>query len=157
MARKNNSPDLARHARDCSICSHRRRDAIETDFVDWISPVTISRRYHVARRAVYRHAAALDLLSKRDRNIRASLARIIEQSSNVKVTGHILVAAITAYTKINSAGRWVDRSEQTNMNMLFERMSEAELDSYARSGELPTWFEQTLAGTREPSAANAED
>jgi hypothetical protein len=37
-------------------------------------------------------------------------------------------------------GQWVRRSEVTDMNRLFERMSREELDLYARTGALPDWF-----------------
>jgi len=37
-------------------------------------------------------------------------------------------------------GQWVRRSEVTDMNRLFERMSREELDLYARTGTLPNWF-----------------
>lgn len=37
-------------------------------------------------------------------------------------------------------GQWVRRSEVTDMNRLFERMSREELDAYAREGTLPDWF-----------------
>jgi hypothetical protein len=47
---------------------------------------------------------------------------------------------VQAYAKINAAGQWIDRSEQVNMNDLFERMTRAELEAYARDGELPDWF-----------------
>lgn len=37
-------------------------------------------------------------------------------------------------------GQWVRRSEITDRNRLFERMSREELDLYARTGTLPDWF-----------------
>jgi hypothetical protein len=37
-------------------------------------------------------------------------------------------------------GQFVRRSEVTEMNRLFERMSREELDVYARTGTLPDWF-----------------
>jgi hypothetical protein len=36
---------------------------------------------------------------------------------------------------------WRDRVEHTNLNELFDRMTPAELEEYARSGTLPEWFE----------------
>lgn len=93
------------------------------------------------RSSVYRHAHALGLTEKRRRNIRAALERIIEKAGEVDVTASAVVAAVQAYSKINSAGQWIDRSEQVSLNDLFDRMSTQELEDYAQSGKLPKWFE----------------
>jgi hypothetical protein len=37
------------------------------------------------------------------------------------------VAAVQAYSKINAAGQWVDRSEHVDLNALFEKMTAPEL------------------------------
>jgi Zn-finger nucleic acid-binding protein len=52
------------------------------------------------------------------------------------------VAAVQAYTKINAAGQWIDRSE---LNELFERTSVEELDTYAKDAVLPNWFKTSVA------------
>jgi hypothetical protein len=72
---------------------------------------------------------------------RAARERIIEKAGEVDVTASAVVAAVQAYSKINSAGQWVDRSEQVNLNDLFDRMSTEELEAYAQDGTLPRWFE----------------
>jgi hypothetical protein len=46
--------------------------------------------------------------------------------------------------KINIQGQWVKRTEQVNLNELFERMSQQELEAYAREGALPEWFTRTV-------------
>lgn len=140
--------DSARHEAFCSICKHRDREAIERDFIEWESPARIARQYKIgSRTSVYRHARALALFPKRDKNIRAALARIIEKGSQVRVTASVVVQAIAVYAKINSAGLWVDRRETVNVNDLFEKMSNVELAQYARDGKLPDWFTQTVGGT----------
>jgi hypothetical protein len=48
-----------------------------------------------------------------------------------------VVTAVRAYPKINAQGQWIDRSEQVNLNELFERMTQEELEVYARDGQLP--------------------
>jgi hypothetical protein len=78
---------------------------------------------------------------------RAALERIIEKAGEVKVTAAAVVAAIQAYSKINAAGQWVDRSEHVSLNDLFERMSREELEAYAREGNLPMRFTQTVGAT----------
>jgi hypothetical protein len=133
---------LGRHKRNCTVCAHAKCADIEADFISWRSPAAIAADYGLAdRTSVYRHAHAFGLFPKRQRNIRAALERIIERADSVEVTASAAVAAIQAYAKINSAGQWIDRTQQVNLNDLFDRMSTAELESYARDGVLPGWFE----------------
>ena len=133
---------LGRHQRACSICCHEQREEIESAFIAWRSPAAITEDYGLADRAsVYRHAHALGLFGKRQRNIRAALERIIERAGEVDVTASAVVAAVQAYSKINAAGQWIDRSEQVSLNDLFDRMSTEELEEYAQNGTLPKWFE----------------
>lgn len=80
------------------------------------------------------------MFAKRQRNIRAALERIIEKADEVEVTAAVVVAAVQAYSKINAAGQWIERSETVNMSNLFERMTADELEGYAREGTLPDWF-----------------
>jgi len=54
------------------------------------------------------------------------LERIIEKAGEVEVSASAVVAAVQAYCKVNAAGRWIERSEQVNLNELFERMSTKE-------------------------------
>jgi len=138
--------NLGRHQRLCTICKHEQREEIDAAFVGWRSPEAIADEFGLAdKRIIYRHAQAVGLMPKRQRNIRAALERIIEKADSVEVTGSSVVAAIQAYSKINAAGQWVDRSEQVNMNDLFDRMSGDELEAYASAGTLPRWFDVTAA------------
>jgi hypothetical protein len=139
--------NLGRHAAECKICVHPQRKEIERDFVDWQSPARIARQYGLRHRAtVYRHAHALGLMDRRARNVRAALEKIIERAGEVEVTGGAVVNAVSAYARINAAGQWVERSEHIDLNALFDRMSAAELDVYAREATLPDWF-TSLVGT----------
>jgi len=151
---------FARHQRDCRICRHRERETIEQEILDWESPTAIARRYKIgSRNSVYRHARALGLFPKRDRNIRAALGKIIERASNVRITAAALVSACAVLAKLNARGQWIDRSESVNVNELFDRMTAVELDKYAVSGELPPWFKETLSGTsnRPPQLSEAKE
>jgi hypothetical protein len=127
-----------------------RDEEIEADFVGWRSPATIAAEYELADRAsVYRHAHALGMFAKRQRNVREALERNIERAGEVDVTASAVVAAVQAYSKINAAGQWIDRTEQVSLNDLFDRMSTEELEEYAQRGTLPKWFEaaaQTATG-----------
>jgi len=138
-----------RHQRTCSVCGHEQREEIEAAFVGWRSPAAIAEEYGLADRAsVYRHAHALGLFQRRQRNVRAALERIIEKAGEVDVTASAVVAAVQAYSKINAAGQWIDRTEQVSLNDLFDRMSTAELEQYAQTGTLPNWFEAaTMSAT----------
>jgi len=79
--------------------------------------------------------------------VRAALERIIEKAVEVDVTAAAVVAAIQAYSKINAAGQWVDRSEHLDLNELFHRMTQQEPEVYAKDGTLPDWFRLTLGAT----------
>jgi hypothetical protein len=117
-------------------------------FVSWRSPAAIAQEYGLAdRSSIYRHAHALGLFAKRQRNVRAALERIIEKAGEVDVTASAIVGAVQAYSKINTAGQWIERSEAVNLNELFERMTTAELEAYAREGRLPQWFASAMGAT----------
>ena len=71
---------LGRHKRACSICAHKQLEEVENAFISWRSPAAIAEEFGLSDRAsVYRHAHALGLFQKRQRNIRAALERIIER------------------------------------------------------------------------------
>ncbi|HET9088414.1 MAG TPA: hypothetical protein VFN53_12915 [Acidobacteriaceae bacterium] len=71
------------------------------------------------------------------------------KAGEVDVTASAVVAAVQAYSKINAAGQWIDRTEQVSLNDLFDRMSTAELEEYAQSGRVPNWFEAVTVGATE--------
>jgi hypothetical protein len=150
--------NLGRHTAECKICSHPRRDEIEREFVNWRSPASIARQYKLTNRAsIYRHAHALGLFSKRQRNVRAALEKIIEHAGDVDVNAAAVVSAVTAYARINSRGEMIERTETVNLNSLFERMSAEELDRYARDGSLPDWFETVVATGAHGRGASGEE
>ena len=152
VSKSSSRPILGRHRRHCSVCSHEKRPEIEAEFVSWRSPVAIASEYGLSdRSSIYRHAHALDLFSKRRRNVRAALEKIIERAGEVEVSASAVVAAVQAYSKINASGQWVDRSEHVNLNELFERMTQQELEAYARDGSLPQWFKVSAGATGDDS------
>src|SRR6266581_9025912 len=92
--------NLGRHAAECKICAHSQRQEIERDFINWQSPTTIAKSYKLANRAsVYRHAHAYGLFSKRQRNVRAALEKIIERAGEVEVNAAAVVSAVGAYAR----------------------------------------------------------
>ena len=138
---------LGRHAHGCKVCSHSKRQEIERQFVDWGSPTRMAKDFDLTRDSIYRHAHALGLIARRQRNIRRALERIIEQTEAVEVNASAVVSAVQAYAKINSAGQWINRVEGINMNELFERMNREEQEAYARDGTLPGWFSNIVGAT----------
>ena len=152
------APNLARHERGCRICAHPRRQEIEQDFIAWSSPAKIVREYGLQNRStVYRHAHAIGLFSKRARNVRAALERIIEKVDDVPVNAAAVVQAIATYTRINAQGQLVERSEQVNLNDLFDRMTLEELETYAKDGTLPHWFNRAVGATPVNSSEQGSD
>ncbi|HKW34451.1 MAG TPA: hypothetical protein VJN92_15680 [Candidatus Acidoferrum sp.] len=148
MQRPSKPVNLDRHKRNCTVCAHKKREEIEAEFVAWESPAKLAKDYRLAHRAaLYRHAHAFGLFEKRKRNVRAALERLIEKVGDVEVTASAVVAAVQAYAKINAQGQWIDRTEHVSLNELFERMTQVELEVYARDGELPGWFTQAMIAT----------
>ena len=81
-----------RHAAECKICAHAHRHEIERDFINWHSPASIAKQYGLRNRStVYRHAHAVGLFPKRERNVRAALEKIIERAGEVDVTASLCV------------------------------------------------------------------
>jgi len=114
--------------------------------VSWESPAKLAQAYGLAdRTSIYRHAHVFNLFKKRERNIRAALEKIIEKAGEVEVTSSAVVGAVQAYAKINAQGQWIERTQNLNLNEMFERMSSSELEAYAREGTLPGWFQQTVS------------
>ena len=136
-----------RHEAQCSICKHAQRAEIDREFVRWGNTTNIAESYGLSRDSIYRHAHATALFPKRQRNVRAALEKMIEKSGDVEVNAAALVSAISAYARINSADLWIERRETTDVNQLFERMTNAETETYARDGTLPGWFTQTVGAT----------
>jgi len=134
-----------RHENLCKVCQHPDRKTIEEEFLAWKSPARIAEDWGLRdRTTLYRHAWATGLMEKRRRNVRVALESIIERGTEVDVTAAAVVQAVVAYAKINSEGRLVERSERVDLNALFEKMSKDEMLTYAETGKLPDWFEQTV-------------
>src|SRR5271154_5836259 len=86
--------NLGRHGAECKLCAHPKREEIERDFISWRSPASIAKQYGLRNRStVYRHAHALGLFAKRQRNVRAALESIIERAGEVEVNAAAVVSA----------------------------------------------------------------
>lgn len=144
---KERAVNQGRHEAQCSICKHAQRDEIEHGFVTWKSPDKIAETYGVCRDSIYRHAGAFDLLESRRRNVRHALERIIERAGDVEVNANAIVSAVATYSKLNANGQWIDRRETIDLNDLFARMTQDEMQRYASVGELPEWFTAVVGAT----------
>jgi hypothetical protein len=54
---------------------------------------------------------------------------------------------VAAYSKLNANGQWIDRRETIDLNDLFLRMTEDEMQRYVATGELPEWFSSLVGAT----------
>jgi hypothetical protein len=140
-------PSLGRHETLCKVCNHPQRAEIDTAFLNWGSAYKIAEDYGLADKMnIYRHAHATGLMEKRGRNLIGALDVLIERglSTAIEIPASATVAAIVARGKMNAQGRYIERQERVDLNSLFEKMSNSELESYAMGGALPEWFEQAV-------------
>jgi hypothetical protein len=109
LRRESPAPDLSHHERHCVICHHPEREDIEEAFLNWRETSSIRHDFDIpSRTTIYRHARACGLFEGRARNIRAALELIIEGADCVQPKAEAIIKAIRAYTKINSAGEWIE-------------------------------------------------
>lgn len=94
-------PRMSDHARRCSVCRHPEREAIEEAFLDWGNVTRLTEEFHLAgRTAIYRHARALSLDTRRESNMRSALAHIIEKSSTVRPSADAVVRAVELHARL---------------------------------------------------------
>jgi len=98
----------ASHEDQCTICAHPYRAEIEDEFMHWHTLGHIAYDYKVSRSAIYRHAYALGLFSKRDRLLRFSLGHLIERVQDVEPTADSIVRAVHLFSRINDQGECVE-------------------------------------------------
>jgi hypothetical protein len=112
--RPNRRAALSRHRRKCAICAHSRRDAIEDAFCHFESPARIAERFNLGdRRQVYRHAQALGLFVRRNRNLGASLGLFLEKSDRLIPTYTNFLHSVERYAKIDENGETIRRPKST--------------------------------------------
>ena len=139
-------PNLISHRAHCSVCAHPECDEIERELISWKSIADIVAEYKLRdRSAVYRHINALGLKTKRYRNIRGGLGRIIERGYNAPVTTTNVIQAYALLARLNAGGELEERDGQPGKEDLLARMNYAEHEAYAKDGTLPSWFPQWKA------------
>lgn len=73
------TPDLERHQRKCTICSHEKADEINQAYVDWEPIVQICSEYGLQEQNLYRHAKALEIDFEKLNNRKRLYLRIMER------------------------------------------------------------------------------
>jgi hypothetical protein len=146
-AQQSGSVNLGRHQAQCTICSSPYRQQIEEEWISWRCTKNLAEIFGVSRDALYRHANALGLFSKRRENILMALEQIIERVDRTPMNGSDILAAIRVHVKINSGGEEAERMQSSDPEKLFKRMSEEERLAFAIDGSLPDWFSRTKAAT----------
>ena len=97
------------HKRNCSVCKHPFRDAIEEEFLHWVSPVHIAKKYGFASRTcIDRHARACGFFELRRTCYRTALENLIERNGEARVTASSIARAVEACARINDQGKWVE-------------------------------------------------
>jgi len=100
------------HALHCTVCTHPLRAMIEEEFLHWISPDRIGRKYDLGWRCIYRHAHATGLYEQRYRNVRASLAHIIEYAGELSHAPRDVIRAVHHLARINAKGQWIEPTKR---------------------------------------------
>lgn len=108
LVQKGVSVPITHHERLCVVCRNPLREAIEEEFVHWHNVHDIAAHYRIDARAIYRHARAVNLYDKRDRNLRSALGHIIHRAQNVRITADSVIRAVHHFARINRDGHWVE-------------------------------------------------
>jgi truncated hemoglobin YjbI len=122
-------------------------------FLDYVHPGHIEYVFKVSRDALYRHARALDLSSKRKKNTLRVLERIMEQVDVTSPTASAVVSAVLAHAKLSGWGQETETAQGVNPKAWLQRMSQAEREAFARDGSLPDW----LSGAADATANDGQE
>jgi hypothetical protein len=103
-------PDLSRHPRRCSICSHPDRDAIEGDFIRWRDPQEIAEAYNITDRvSIYRHGHYAGLFQRSKRQVARVLESFLEAAQSCPLeAADTIIRATRLYVRINEHGDWTE-------------------------------------------------
>ena len=150
--KRTDATNLKRHSRDCRICRHPSRGAIDRAFVSWESPSQIAKTYNLQRSTIYLHAAALGLTAERTANVKTALANFIERCSRVRPSAAAFVTACVALSKMNDAGKTIERVDvSSSLTAQLEGFTRGELETFAREGILPDWYKAAPSATENAS------
>jgi hypothetical protein len=131
--------NLGRHQSQCSICNHPQREALEHDYLHYISVSWLVSQYRIPRYSWYRHVHALGLDQKRRANLLSPLERYIERGDSAPCTGSAFLKALQLLMELTGAGREV-KSDGLSPKEMLERMSQEEREAFAKDGSIPDWI-----------------
>jgi hypothetical protein len=149
--------NLGRHQAQCTICSSPYREEIEQEWISWRATYSLAEQFGFTRYAIYRHAHALDLFKKRQRNIRMALERMIEAMEYAQITCPAVISAVKEYVKMTGAEQGKENQQGADLKNLFERMSKEEREAFVCDGSLPNWFSSPKGATPSDSQAGEKE
>ena len=116
-------------------------------FLDYVHPDHIKYVIGVSHDALYRHAHALGLFSKRKKNILRVLERIMERVDVASLTASAVVSAVIAHATLSGWGQGAETAQGVDPKAWHQRMSQAEREAFARDGSLPDWLSEEADAT----------
>jgi hypothetical protein len=95
----------------CPVCRHKQKKNIEKRYVQWEPTKDLALDYGIPYWWIRYHMDVTGKETERRANIKSSLSRIIEVGVQKDISAGEIVSAVTAMSKINDAGKWVDKHE----------------------------------------------
>jgi hypothetical protein len=101
----------SRHSRKCTVCRHPDRDAIESLFLLWRSPVKLAVAFGIADHShIYRHVHATGLFARRQTTKRPAKFAI-GQMILATATPERVIRAVRLYAQLGSAFPALDQTD----------------------------------------------
>jgi hypothetical protein len=129
--------NLGRHQAQCAICNHPDREQIEEEWVNWGPTSYTARRYGVSRDGIYRHAHALGLFRKRERNAIRVLEKMIERVDSTEMNCATMLSALKLCLSLTKQPDETPQVQDMPPRELLDKTSEDERKAIATDGSLP--------------------
>ena len=101
----------SRHSRKCTVCRHPDRDAIESLFLLWRSPVKLAVAFGIADHShIYRHVHATGLFARRQVTKRPAKPAM-DQMILATATPERVIRAVRLYAQLGSAFPALDQTD----------------------------------------------
>ena len=95
----------------CPVCRHKQKKQLEKRYVQWEPVKDLAKDYNLPYWWIRYHMDVTGVESERRANVKSSLSRIIEVGVQKDISAGEIVSAVTAMSKINDSGKWVDKHE----------------------------------------------
>ncbi len=104
----NAPPSPKRHSRNCAICNHSEREAIDEAFLHWATGPSIVNDYKLpSLSCLYRHVHAVGLWRRRRKTVRSALDRIIERAGDTRPSVRDIIRAVEICARFRDDGAYV--------------------------------------------------